>query len=142
MVGSGLGLHRRRIGVVRRVREIIVRPLFPEKLFHAVYHHLRLEWFREHVARARRSGTGLIDRLECAGQQDHGNVGKLRAAFHIRGDFVAVAFRHVDVGQDNIRWIGIEAVNCQLPVSDRRHFNVFVGKRQLDDTLNRDTVVG
>ena len=69
-------------------------------------------------------------------------MGELGAAFHIRGDFVAVALGHVDVGQNDVRRIGIEPIDRQLPISDRRHFNVFVGKRELDDTLNRDAVVG
>ena len=117
-------------------------PFSSEKLFHAVNHHLRLEWFREHVARTRRRGAGLIDRLECARQQDHGNVGELRAALHVRGDFVAVALGHVDVGQDDVRRIGIERDRSPAARRRPRHVDVLVGKRQLDDALDRDAVVG
>ena len=62
--------------------------------------------------------------------------------FTICGDFVAVALGHVDIRQHDIRRIRIEAVDCELSVSNRGHFDVFVGERQLDDALNRDAVVG
>ncbi len=42
-----------------------------------------------------------------------------------------------DVGR-----IDIETLDGQLPVSDRGDLDVLVGERELDDTLNRDTVIG
>ena len=69
-------------------------------------------------------------------------MGQFRAALHIGRNLVAVALRQVDIGQDNIWWIGVETLDRQLPVPDRRDFNVLIGKRELDDALNRDTVVG
>src|SRR3990170_1474797 len=53
---SRLGVAHLRLGTMRRpcLRRGVHRLLCPfssEKLFHAVNHHLWLEWFREHVAR-------------------------------------------------------------------------------------------
>ena len=102
---------------------------------------MRLERFCEHIARAGRIRADLIDRLECAGQQDHGNVGKLRPAFYIRCHFITIALGHIDVSQHDVKMIGIQALNRELPVADRRDFDVLVGKSELDDALNRDTVI-
>ena len=69
-------------------------------------------------------------------------MGKLGAALHIGGDLVPVALGHVDVGQDDVGGVDVEAIYGQLTVSDRRDFDVFVGERELDDALNRHAVIG
>jgi len=115
--------------------------LLAEQFLHAIDHHLRLERLRQHIARARCVGAGLIDRLECAGQQDHGNVGELRPAFYVCGNFIAIALRHVDIREHDVEPFGIEAIDRELPVAHRGHVDVFIGECQLDDALNRDAVI-
>ena len=60
----------------------------------------------------------------------------------VRGDFVAVAARHPDVGQHDVGRIGVEARDRLVAVADGDDLDVLVGERQLDDALDRDAVVG
>ena len=104
--------------------------------------HLRLERLDEHAVAPDGARPGLVDGLEGAGQQQHGNVRQLGIALDERRHLVAVAFRHADVGQHDVRTIRLDALDRLLPVADGHDLDVLVGERQLDHSLNGDAVVG
>ena len=58
-----------------------------------------------------------------------------------RGDFVAVPFRHPDVGEDDVGTIALHAIDRVLAVSHGDDLDVLVRERQLDDALDRDAVI-
>ena len=84
----------------------------------------------------------FVDRLERAGQQHHRNVGKGRRPLDEGRHLVAVAFGHADVGQDDVGTIALDALDRVSAVADGDDLDVLVGERQLDDTLNRDGIIG
>ena len=113
-----------------------------QQLFHPPDDVLRLERLGEHIVAAERLDALLVDRLGRAGQKDDRNVRQPRRVLHVRGHFVAVFSRHPDVGQHDVRRLGIEVSDCLIAVADRDDLDVLVGEGQLDDALDGDAVVG
>ena len=119
-------------------------PALPSSTSDAADQHLRLERLRRARRRTRLARARLVDRIECARQQDHGNV-RQRAACcsHVPRDLVAVACpacrrrpARYPAGPRSSRG------DRRNAVADRDDVDVLVGERELDDALDGDTVVG
>ena len=80
---------------------------------------LRLERLHQHAVAADRARARLVDRLERAGQQHDGDVRERGVALDERGHFVAVAFRHPDVGEDDVGTIALHGsiAACPFPTA-------------------------
>ncbi len=102
---------------------------------------LRLEGFGQHAVTPDLPGASLVHGLERSRQEEDGNVRQVRVVLDERGYLVAVAARHPDVGEHDVRRLGRNPVDRLLAVAHRRHADVLVGEGQLDDPLNRDAVV-
>jgi hypothetical protein len=50
-------------------------------------------------------------------------------------------FGHADIGQDDVRAIGLYALDGLSTVADGNHLHIFIGEGQLDDPLNGDAIV-
>ena len=83
----------------------------------------------------------FVDRLERAGQQQDRNVLQLGRLLDEHGDFIAITFRHSDIRQDDVGRILLHPVDRLLPIADGNDLDVFLGKRQFDDALDRDAIV-
>jgi hypothetical protein len=103
--------------------------------------HLRIEGLDEHARAARRPRSCVIDRIERAGEQDHRNVCQRRRLPHVQRDLVSVTSRHADVGEEDIGRIVAQPEHRRLAIADRDDVDGFIGKRLLDDALDRETVV-
>ncbi len=113
-----------------------------EQLVDAVDDHLRLERLHQHAVAAGGAGAALVERFEGAGQQQHRDLRQLGIVLDEGGDLVAVALRHADVGQDDVGALGADPLDGLAAVADHDDLDVLVGKGELDDTLDRDAVVG
>ena len=51
---------------------------------------------------------------------------QLRVVLDERGDLVAIAFRHADVGKDDVGALGPQAIDRLPPVADRGDGDVFI----------------
>jgi hypothetical protein len=69
-------------------------------------------------------------------------MAQLGRLLHERRHLEAVAFRHPDVGQDDVGLFGTNALDRLPAVADGADVDVFVGKGQLDHALDRHAVVG
>ncbi len=58
------------------------------------------------------------------------------------GHLVAVTLGHADVGEHDIGTIRADPLDRLLAVANRDHLDILTSKRQLDDALDRDAVVG
>ena len=65
-----------------------------------------------------------------------------RRLFDVRGHLVAIAARHADVGEDDVGRIGVQTGDSLIAVAHGDHLDILVGEGQLDDSLNRNAVVG
>src|SRR4029079_4878763 len=83
----------------------------------------------------------FVDRLECSRQEQHGNIGELWVLLHKLRDLVPVTLRHAAISQHDIWTIRRNAGNSLLAITNRHHMHIFVSKRELDDALDRDTVI-
>ena len=86
-------------------------------------------------------GAIRIERLEGSGEKDDRDVAVLRMRFDVLADLIAVLLRHDDVGEDDVGSHLSELLQGFGPVVDRCDLVIPVGKRQLDDLLDGDTVV-
>ena len=112
-----------------------------EQFLHPGDHHVRLEGLRQHAVAAGGAGALLVHGLEGPREQQHRDVGQVRRALHERRHFVPVPLGHADIGQDDVRAFGLDALDGLLPVSDGDDLDVLVREGQLDHALNRDAVV-
>jgi hypothetical protein len=55
---------------------------------------------------------------------------------------VSVTARHADVGEDDVGRRFLQLRDRLIAVADRHDPHILVSEGQLDDTLNRDAVVG
>jgi hypothetical protein len=69
-------------------------------------------------------------------------VTQRRRSLDVLRHVVAVLARHADVGEHNVGWRRHELGDGLIAVADGDDGHVLVGKRQLDDALNRGAVVG
>ena len=67
---------------------------------------------------------------------------ELGRPFDERRHLVAIPLGHPDVGEHDIGPIALDALDRVGAVADGDHLDVLVGERQLDDTLDRDGVIG
>ena len=129
--------HRRRPGDFgrdhRRVRQ--QRLDLAEEL-------LGVERLRHDRVRADPVGALAVEGLERSGQQDHRNARRLRVALDRLADLVAVLLGHHDVGEDQVGAGLADLLEGPHSVAHADELVLAVGKRQLDDLLNRQTVVG
>jgi len=144
--GSGCGAKRSRSPARdRRGRRRVPHPFrnaAREQIFDAADHELRLERLDENAGAPDRARTRFVHRLERARQQDDGDVRGGGIAFDERRDVVAVALRHADVGEHDVRALALHAIDGVLPAAHRHDLHVFIRERELDHTLNGDAVVG
>ena len=61
--------------------------------------------------------------------------------FDVLGDGVAVAARHAEVGEHDLRALAVDGVDGQIAVADGDDLDAFALKRQRDDPLHGDAVV-
>jgi hypothetical protein len=120
----------------------VVRKPATEQVVHFRNYHLRLERFHEQSIAANRPGTGLIHRLERPGQEQDRDMREAGSRLHEGSDLVPVPRRHAHVREDDVRGIGLDAIDRMLTVTDGNDPHVLVRKRQLDHALNGDAVVG
>ena len=77
-----------------------------------------------------------------ARQQDDRNVREPRRPPDVLRDLIAVLAGHPDVGEHDVGRRRLEPLDRLIAVADRDDGHVLIGKRQFDDALNRDAVVG
>ena len=123
------GGRRRR----RRAREERIDPL--DEL-------VRVEGLRDDHVAADPVGALPVEGLEGSGEQDHGDARGGRIALDRFADLVTVLLRHHDVGEDEVRPRGLERFDRLPSVGNAGQLVARSGKRQLDDFLDRQAVVG
>ena len=112
-----------------------------DELPHLVDEGPALEGLRDVAVGAGRAGARLVERLEGAGEEQHGDVAQGRIGLHRLAHLVAVLPGHHDVGQDHVRLELAGPRDRVLPVVDRGDLDVLVRERDPDDLLDRDRVV-
>src|SRR5205823_3756353 len=113
-----------------------------EEIFHPRDHVLWFKGLCENPIAPRLHCLGLVHGLESTGQQHDRNVSQPRRLLDMSRYLVPRPAWHADVRQHNIRGIRLDALDRLIAVTDRDDLDILVGKRQLDDALNRDAVVG
>jgi hypothetical protein len=102
---------------------------------------LRLERLGQEAVAADPGRALLVERLERAGEQQHGDVAEGRVLLDEVAHLVAVLLRHDDVAEDHVGADFLGLLDGEPPVADGCHLEVLVGEGQLDDLLDRDAVV-
>ena len=69
-------------------------------------------------------------------------MSEFRSLADVARHLVAIAARHADVGKNDVGWCRFEALDGLVAIADRHNLDIFFGKRQFDDALNRHAVVG
>ncbi len=87
------------------------------------------------------TGTRLIERLECAGQEQHRDVPQTRVSLDRLADLVAIPPRHHHVGEDDVRPELPGAGNGVLSIVDCGDLVVFARERDAHDLLDRDGII-
>jgi hypothetical protein len=113
-----------------------------QQVAHAADHHLGLERLDQDAVATHGTRPNFVHRFEGPRQEQHGNMRQRRIRLDEGGDLVAVALGHPDVGEDDVRPIRLDALDRLTTVPHGQDLHVFVGKRQLDDALNGDAVIG
>jgi len=102
---------------------------------------LWLERLHQHAVGAGLTSLVRVDRLERAGQQDDRDVRERRRLLDERGDRVAIALRHADIGQHNVGRLAFDPLDRLTSVGDGDDPDTGVSKRELDDATNGQAVV-
>jgi len=100
-----------------------------------------VERFRDDGVRPRAVGAGPVERLEGAGQHDDRDVRTVRQPLDGLAELVPRETRHHGVGENHVGREIRKKRRGLVAASHRPQLPVRSGKRELDDLLDRQTVV-
>jgi hypothetical protein len=94
------------------------------------------------VIRSGGAGAVLVEGLEGAGQQHHGDVLRVRIALQRLADLVPALARHHHIGEHHIRAQLAAAGDRIQPVVHRSHLEVLGREDHPDDLADGERVIG
>ncbi len=116
--------------------------LLPHQRLHLVEQHLALEGLGDVVVGPGGAGAGLVEGLEGAGQQQHGDALRGGIALERLADLVAVLARHHHVREHHIRTQLARPGDGVQPVVDRGDLEVLGREDHPDHLADGERVVG